>query len=83
MIPLNPVTDNNDIVVTKGLISQTINVVDEVKQKHFRDILLTNANTVDGQENVANYFGVRTEWNRLTMSWYGTESEPTGFKRYY
>ena len=42
-----------------------------------------DATTVDGQNEVAKYFGVDKQWSQLNDEWYGTQEEPTGYKRYY
>jgi hypothetical protein len=58
MICLNPVQDDNDCV-KRGLFLFDNDLYNELTQKKFREILLTDATTEDGEDEVATYFKVK------------------------
>ncbi len=39
-------------------------------QHKFRNILLTNATTEDGEDEVAKYFKVKKQWDALLDQWH-------------
>ena len=82
MIRLNPVIANDDSV-ERGLFAKDKDVLSKLKCVTFKEILTMDATTVDGQNEVAKYFGVDKQWSQLNDEWYGTQEEPTGYKRYY
>ncbi len=82
MIRLNPVTANDDLV-KRGLFAEDIDVLSKLKCNTFKDILMTNAATESGLYEVAKYFGVERQWNKLTDEWFETEEPSIGYKPYY
>ncbi len=82
MIQLNPVTANDDSV-KRGLFAEDIDVLRKLKCVTFKEILMTDAATESGQNEVAKYFGVERQWNQLNDEWFETPEAPTGYKRYY
>ena len=70
MIQLNPVT-TNDGSAKRGLFSTDINLLKELTCITFKKILMTDATTESGQNEVAKYFGVERQW--------GFMNTPTAF----
>ncbi len=68
MIRLNPVQDDKDHV-ERGLFSVDDDFYSMLKQQKFKEILLTNATTIDGEHDVAKYFKVEKKWNTLLDKW--------------
>ncbi len=58
MISLNPVQDDNDCV-KRGLFLVDNDLYNKLTQKKIRKILLTNATTEGGEDEVATYFKVK------------------------
>jgi hypothetical protein len=82
MICLNPVQDDNDCV-ERGLFLVDNDLYNKLTQKNFREILLTDATTKDGEDEVATYFKVKKQWDEL-LDQYNEEGKVVfGFKRYY
>jgi hypothetical protein len=52
-------------------------------QKNFREILLTNATTEDGEDEVATYFKIKKQWDELLDQWNEEGKVVIGCKRYY
>jgi hypothetical protein len=82
MIRLNPVI-KNDESVKRGLFAKDTDVLSKLKCVIFKEILKTDATTLDGQNEVAKYFGVDRKWTQLNDEWYEKQEEPTGYRRYY
>jgi hypothetical protein len=68
MICLNPVTEIDDSV-KRGLFTSDTDVLSKLKCKTFKEILMTDATTEDGETEVAKYFGVQKQWDELTDQW--------------
>ncbi len=64
MICLNPVQDDNHCV-GRGLFLVDNDLYNKLTQKNFREILLTDATTEDGEDEVATYFKVKKQWDEL------------------
>jgi hypothetical protein len=64
MICLNPVTDCEDSV-KRGLFSTDTDLLSQLKNQTFKEILLTNATTDDGEDAVVKYFRVQKQWEKL------------------
>ncbi len=69
MICLNPVTDRDDSV-KRGLFATDTNLLCKLKNQTFKEILLTDATTEDGEDAVVKYFGVQEQWEKLLEQWY-------------
>jgi hypothetical protein len=82
MICLNPVQDDNDCV-ERRLFSVDNDLYNKLTQNKFRKILLTNATTEDGEDEVATYFKVKKQWDELLDQWNEEGKVVIGFKRYY
>ncbi len=82
MIRLNPVQDDNDCV-RRGLFSVEEDSYNKLTQKKFRKILLTNATTEDGEDEVATYSKVKKQWDELLYQWSEEGKVVIGFKQYY
>jgi hypothetical protein len=61
MICLNPVTDHDDSV-KRGLFATDTDLLSKLKNQTFKEILLTDATTEDGEDEVVKYFGVQKQW---------------------
>ena len=68
MIRLNPVQDDKDHV-ERGLFLVNDDLYSMLKQQKFKEILLTNATTIDGEYDVAKYFKVEKKWDTLLDKW--------------
>ncbi len=82
MICLNPVT-NHDDSVKRRLFATDTDLLSKLKDKTFKEILLTDATTEDGEVAVVKYFGVQTQWDQLLDQWYKKNKEVRGYKQYY
>ena len=82
MICLNPVTAHDDSV-KRGLFATDTDLLSKLKDKTFKEILLTDATTEDGEVAVVKYFGVQKQWDQLLVQWYKENKEVRGYKRYY
>jgi hypothetical protein len=69
MICLNPVTVQDDSI-KRGLFATDTSILSTLKDKTFKEILLTDATMEDGEAEVANYFGVLKQWDKLIDQWY-------------
>ena len=67
MICLNPVQDDN--VCVKRRLFLVDNDLYNKLTKNFRKILLTDATTDDGEDEVATYFKVKKQWDELLDQW--------------
>ncbi len=67
MISLNPVTviDNS---VKRGLLATDTNVLSKLQDKTFKEILLTDATTEEGEDAVVAHFRVTKEWEKLNRN---------------
>ncbi len=65
---MNPVTEN-DNSVKRELYTDDTDVLSNLKCKTFKEILMTDATTEDGESEVAKYFGVQRQWNKLNEEW--------------
>ena len=79
---MNPITEN-DNSVKRGLYTDDTDVPSNLKCKTFKEILTTDATTEDGESEVAKYFGVQRQWNKLNEEWSEKQEEIKGYKRYY
>jgi hypothetical protein len=68
MIRLNPVT-NHDDSVKKGLFATDTDLLSKLKDKTFKEILMMDATTEDGEVAVVKYFGVQKQWDQLLDQW--------------
>ena len=82
MIRLNPVTEVNDSV-KRGLVAITTPLEQMLGSDNFKEILLTDATTEEGENKVAEFFKVETAWELLLEKWQNNNQNLTGFKRYY
>jgi hypothetical protein len=82
MICLNPVQDDNNCV-KRGLFLVDNDLYNKLTQKKIRKILLTDATTEDGEDEVATYFKVKKQWDELLDQWNEEGEVVIGFKRYY
>jgi hypothetical protein len=64
MICLNLVT-NHDYSVKRGLFATDTDLLSKLKDKTFKEILLMDATTEDGEVAVVKYFGVQKQWDQL------------------
>jgi hypothetical protein len=55
----------------------------ELTHQNFKTILLTNATTDEGEDDVAKYFQVQKQWNELLFQWKEEGKVVIGFERYY
>ena len=69
MIHLNPVTDC-DNSIKRGLFATDTDFLSKLKDKTFKEILLMDATTEDGEDEVVKYFGVQKQWEKLLKQWY-------------
>jgi hypothetical protein len=79
---LNPVTEVDDSV-KRGLVAVTTHVEQLLGSDDFKEILQTDATTVEGEYKVAEYFEVDNKWQCLLEQWEKENQNVTGFKRYY
>ncbi len=79
---MNPVTENEDSV-KRGLYTDDTDVPSNLKYKTFKEILTMDATTEDGESEVAKYFGVQRQWNKLNEEWSEKQEEIKGYKQYY
>jgi hypothetical protein len=82
MIRLNPVQDDKDCV-ERGLFLVNNDLYSMLTQQKFRNIILTDATTEDGEEEVAKYFKVKKQLDALLDQWHEEKKVVIGFKRYY
>jgi hypothetical protein len=54
----------------------------ELKHQNFKTILLTNATTDEGEDDVTKYFKVQKQWNELLFQWKEEGKVVFGFERY-
>ncbi len=83
MICLNPVTiiDNS---VKRGLFATDTNVLSKLQDKTFKEILLTDATTEEGEDAVVAHFKVTKEWEKLNRNYRQKQGKDLiGYKRYY
>ncbi len=83
MICLNPVTviDNS---VKRGLFTTDTNVLSKLQDETFKEILLTDATTEEGEDAVAAHFEVTKEWEKLNRNNRRKQGKDLiGYKRYY
>jgi hypothetical protein len=73
IICLNPVTDCDDSV-KRGLFSTDTDLHSELTKQSFKDILLTDATTENGEDEVVKYFKVKKQWEKLLDQWYNEKS---------
>ncbi len=82
MIRLNPVTEVNDSV-KRGLVAIRTALEQIIGSDDFKEILLTDATTEEGENKVAEYFEVDNIWECLLHKWEQENQNVTGFKQYY
>ena len=83
MICLNPVTviDNS---VKRGLFATDTNVLSKLQDKTFKEILLTDATTEEGEDAVVAHFKVTKEWEKLNRNYRQKQGKDLiGYKQYY
>jgi hypothetical protein len=78
MICLNPVTDCDDSV-QRGLFSTDTDLLSELTKQTFKEILLSNATTEDGEDKVVKYFRVQKQWGKLLNQWYEEKNNVSGY----
>ncbi len=81
MIRLNPVTTSKHCV-KRGLFSTDNDLYKELTHQNFKTILLTNATTDEGEDDVAKYLKVQKQWNELLFQWKEEGKVVIGFERY-
>jgi hypothetical protein len=81
MIHLNPVTTGKHCV-KRGLFLTDNDLYKELTHQNFKTILLTNATTDEGEDDVAKYFKVQKQWNELLFQWKEEGKVVIGFKQY-
>ena len=79
---MNPVTDVTDSV-KRGLVAIRTPIEEDVESEKFKNILLTDATTEEGENKVAEYFEVQMEWEGLLIQWEDEQRNVSGFRRYY
>ncbi len=82
MIRLNPVQDDKDHF-EPGLFLIDDDLYSMLKQQKFKEILLTNATTIDGEHDVAKYFKVEKSGIHYWISGMQKKKGVVGFERYY
>jgi hypothetical protein len=82
MIRLNPVTTGKHCV-KRGLFLTDNDLYKELTHQNFKTILLTNATTDEGEDDVANSFKVQKQWNELFFQWKEEGKVVIGFEWYY
>jgi hypothetical protein len=65
---LNPVTTGKHCV-KRGLFLTDNDLYKELTHLNFKTMLLTNATTNEGEDDVATYFKVQKQWNELLFQW--------------
>jgi hypothetical protein len=81
MIHLNPVTTGKHCV-ERGLFSTDNDLFKELTHRNFKTVLLTNATTNEGEDDVAKYFKVQKQWNELLFQWKEEGKVVIGFEWY-
>ena len=84
MIRLNPVQEGRESI-TRGLFPKRKDLATFVRSEEFKDILDTDAITVEGETKIAKYFNIETKWIRLLEEYEEDDGKTTlsGFKRYF
>ncbi len=82
MIRLNPVQDDKDCV-ERGLFLFNNDLYSMLTQQKFRNILLTEVTTEDGEDEGAKYFKVKKQWDALLDQWHEEQKVIIGFEWYY
>ncbi len=67
MICLNPVADH-DNSIKRGLFATDTDLLSKLKDKTFKEILLTDATTEDGEVTVVKYLGFRNNGTNYWIS---------------
>jgi hypothetical protein len=80
MICLNPVTTGKHCS-ERGLFLTDNNLYKELTHQIFKTILLTDATTDEGEDDVAKYFKVQKQWNELLFQWKEEGKVVIGFER--
>ena len=78
---MNPVTEVDDSV-KRGLVTVTMHVEQLLGSNNFKQILQTDATTVEGEYKVTEYFGVHNKWQSLLEQWEKVNQNVTAFKQY-
>ncbi len=81
MIRLNSVTTGKHCI-KRGLFLADNDLYKELTHQNFKTILLTNATTDEGEDDVAKYFKVKKQWNELLFQWKEEGKVIIGFERY-
>ncbi len=82
MIRLNPVQDDK-ACVERGLFLVTNDLYSMLTQQKFRNILLIDTTTEDGEDEVAKYSKVKKQWDALLDQWHEEKKVVIGFEWYY
>jgi hypothetical protein len=82
MICLNLVT-NHDDSVKRGFFATDTDSLSKLKNQTFKEILLMDATTEDGEDEVVKYFGVQKQWEQSLEQWYEEKKEVRGYKEHY
>jgi hypothetical protein len=56
--------------------------IEELTHQNLKTILLTDASTDEGEDDVAKYFKVQKQWNELLFQWKEEGKVIIGFERY-
>jgi hypothetical protein len=80
LIPVT-VTDNS---IKRGLFATDTNVLSKLQDKTFKEILLTDATTEEGEDAVVVHFKVTKEWEELNRNYRQKQGKNLiRYKRYY
>jgi hypothetical protein len=82
MIHLNPVQDDKDHV-ERGLFLVNDDLYSILNQQKFKEILLTDRTTIDGEHDLEKYIMVEKKWDTLLDKWNAEKKDVVGFERYY
>jgi hypothetical protein len=83
MIRLNPVTEI-DNSVKRGLFPIDTNVLSKLKDITFKELLLVDATTEEGEDAVVAHFKVTEEWVKLNRNYRQKQGKDLiGYKQYY
>jgi len=85
MIRLNPVTDVDESV-QRGLVAIKLGLGrldDMLTTEEFKELLLSDPTTEEGEIKVAEFFKVLPKWVTLTNKWNDEKKIVHGFRRYY
>ena len=85
MIRLNPVTDVDESV-QRGLVAIKLGLGrldDMLTTEEFKELLISDPTTEEGEIKVAEFFKALPKWETLTNKWNDEKKIVHGFRRYY